>query len=237
MATTAFARSAKSELPNAGHCFSAPVGPLTVTCSSTTAMTAITPSIVNLIVGMKVTGTNAAANTRLAMFVSGTAATIVPASTGALTSATFTGDTFNMLLIKVTPTGTYDSTLANVGTPGTGAPSVTNVGTDETSGAGYTTDGFALTNITPAVNSTGAVWSFSVNPNWTSASFSAVAAVIFNKDAHIGAANGVTANAAGSAINRAISVHDFGGTQTVTSGTFTVNLPANTFGNAILQIS
>ena len=37
--------------------------------------------------------------------------------------------------------------------------------------------------------------------------------------------NGITANASGSALNRAISVHDFGGTQTVSAGTFTVVLP------------
>jgi hypothetical protein len=189
-------------------------------------------------VGMAVTGTNAGAGGVVSKIVSQTAVDLSVASTGALTAATFTGDVFNMLLIKASPVSTFSGTQTNVGTPGTGASSVTNVGTDETSGSGYTTGGFALTNISPAVGTTAGYWSFTTNPSWTSASFSTTAGIIYNTSVRLGAAaNGVTANASGSAINRAISIHDFGGTQTVTSGTFTVVLPTNAQGTSILQIS
>ena len=163
------------------------------------------------------------------------------ATTGAPSAVTFTGDIFKILLIKVTPGGTYTGTQTNVRTPGTGAPTVTNVGTDEVTnsgGAAYVSGGFALTNISPAAGSTAGFWSFSVNPSWTSASFSTTGANIYNTSVRLGtAANGITANAAGSAINRVISYHDFAGVQTVTAGTFTILLPTNAQGSSILQIS
>jgi len=134
------------------------------------------------------------------------------------------GLAYKMLLIKVTPGGTYDQTLMNVGTPGTGSPSTTNVGTDEVTGTGYTSTGFALTNVAPAVSSHIATTSFSVNPSWTSATFSAIAAVISTADATIGAAG------------RTVGVYDFGGTQTVTAGTFTVVIPTNSSSLAIIRI-
>lgn len=145
--------------------------------------------------------------------------------TGGHNFAASGGLAYKMLLIKVTPGGTYDQTLANVGTPGSGTPSATNVGTDEVTGTGYTTGGFALTNVAPAISSNVATTSFSVNPNWTSASFSAVAAVVYTADATLGAAN------------RTVGVYDFGGTQTVSSGTFTVVIPANASGTAIIRIT
>jgi len=83
------------------------------------------------------------------------------------------GIAYKMLLIKLSPAGTYNDTLSNVGTPGTGTPSPTNVGTDEVTGPGYTTGGFALTNVNPALSSGVATTSFAVNPNWTGATFSA----------------------------------------------------------------
>jgi len=136
------------------------------------------------------------------------------------------GLAYKMLLIKPSPTGTYDQTLGNVGTPGSGSPSTSNVGTDEASGTGYTSGGVALgTNTAPAVSSNVATTTWATNPSWTSASFSAIAAVIYTADATLGSAN------------RTVSVHDFGGTQTVSSGTFTVVLPSNTSTLAILRIS
>jgi hypothetical protein len=135
------------------------------------------------------------------------------------------GLAYKMLLIKVTPGGTYDNTLANIGTPGTSAPSTVNVGTDEVTGTGYTTLGFALTNVAPALSSGVATTSFSVNPNWTTATFSATSAVISTSDAGTGTAG------------RTVGTFDFGGTQTVTAGTFTVVLPTNSSTLAIIRIS
>lgn len=136
------------------------------------------------------------------------------------------GIAYKMLLIKPSPTGTYDQTLLNVGTPGTGSPSTTNVGTDETSGTGYTSGGVGMgTNTAPAISSNVATTTWATNPTWTSASFSAICGVIDTADSTIGSAG------------RTVGVFDFGGTQTVSAGTFTVVLPSNTSSTAILRIS
>lgn len=135
------------------------------------------------------------------------------------------GIAYKMLLIKPSPSGAYDQTLSNVGTPGSGTPSTSNVGTDEASGTGYTSGGFALTNVSPALSSHVATASFSANPTWTGASFSAIASVIYTSDSTIGAAG------------RTQGVYDFGGTQTVSAGTFTVVLPSNTSTLAIIRVS
>lgn len=123
------------------------------------------------------------------------------------------GLTYKMLLIKSGATGTYDKTLTNVGTPGSGAPSTSNVGTDEVSGTGYTSGGFTLTNVSASLFTDTAVVTFGANPTWTSATISAIAAVIYTTDSTKGTAN------------RTVAVFDFGGTQSVTNNTFTVNLP------------
>lgn len=237
MATTAFCYSAKAELAQAGHCFLATQS--AVSCSGTSGQFTLTSlaSTAGLAVGMAVTGTNVASGAVLASIDSATQVTVSKAHTGTVSAATFTADVFKMLLIKASPTRTFDGSQSNVGTPGTGAPSATNVGTDEVSGTGYSSGGFTLTNISPAVGTTAGFWSFTTNPSWSSASFSTTAGIIYNGSVRIGSGNGVTANASGSALNRAVSVHDFGGTQTVTSGTFTVVLPTNAQGTAILQIS
>lgn len=124
------------------------------------------------------------------------------------------GIAYKMLLIKVSPSGTYNNTLTNVGTPGSGTPTTANVGTDEASGTGYTSGGFALTNVSAALYTNTGCVTFSVNPNWTSATFSAVAGVIYTTDSTLGTAG------------RTVAVYDFGGTQTVSAGTFTVTLPS-----------
>lgn len=136
------------------------------------------------------------------------------------------GLTYKILLIKVGPGGTYDQTLSNVGTPGSGTPTTSNVGTDEVSGTGYTTGGVTLaTNVAPAVSSNVATTSWSTNPSWTTATFSATSAVVFTNDAGTGTAG------------RTVGNYDFGGTQTVTSGTFTIVLPSNTSTLAAIRIT
>ena len=226
MATTAFCNSAKVEMPIGAHCFLAPQTAVTATGVSTQFTLTGIASTAALAVGMAVTGTNVASGAVIASVDSGTQVTLSKAHTGAVSSVNFTADPFKFLLIKVTPSRTFDGTTTNVGTPGSGTPSASNVGTDEVTGTGYTSGGFALTNISPALSGTAAVWSFSANPSWTSATISATAGIIYN-----------TATRYGGTANRAISVHDFGGTQSVTSGTLTVILPTNAAGTAILQIS
>ena len=226
MAVTAMAASFKAELAEGAHCFLATqTGVAATGASGAFTLTGIASTAL-LAVGMAVSGTGIASGAVIASIDSASQVTLSKAHTAAVTAATFAGDTFKMLLIKVSPAGTYDSTLTNVGTPGTGTPSASNVGTDETSGTGYTSGGFTLTNVNPAVASGTAYWSFAANPSWTGASFSAVACVIFN-----------TATRLGGQAGRVVSVHDFGGTQTVSSGTFTITLPTNNNTSAILRIT
>jgi len=87
---------------------------------------------------------------------------------------------------------------------------------------GYSTGGATLANnIQPASTGTTAFWSWTVNPSWGSATFTAYGALIYN-----------STNS-----NRAVAVLDFGGAKTVSAGTFTIVLPANDSTNAILRIA
>lgn len=135
-----------------------------------------------------------------------------------------TGNVFKAALFIATTAGTWDSTAANYGT-NSGAPTVTNIGTDElATGSGYTAGGFVWTaaqNITPLTSSTSAYWSWSANPTWNSATFSTSGCMIYNSTSS----------------NKTVAVFSFGGTQTVTAGTFTITLPTNGVGTSILQLN
>lgn len=86
-------------------------------------------------------------------------------------------------------------------------------------GNGYITGGQLLTGYTSGSDSNGA-WVTFTNPAWTSSSFSTDGAIIYD------------ASVSG---NPAVAVISFGGTQTVSSGTLTVQLPSPASGtNAIL---
>ena len=127
-----------------------------------------------------------------------------------------TGHVFKCALIKATPTGTYNASSTNYS-------NITG-NSDEASGTGYSAGGFAWTaaqNITPANSAGTAYWSWSANPQWTTATFSADGCMIYNS----------------SASNKAVAVFDFGGTKSVTAGTFTLQLPTNDSSNAILRLT
>lgn len=129
---------------------------------------------------------------------------------------TTTGDVFKAALIKATPTGNYGAASTNYS-------NITGNG-DETSGTGYTAGGFAWTaaqNITPAASGTTSFWSWSVNPSWAGATFSTDGTMFYN-----------TSNG-----NAAVYVGSFGGTQSVSAGTFTVILPTNDNANAVLRLT
>ena len=128
-----------------------------------------------------------------------------------------TGHVFKCALGIVSPTGTYGAATTNYS-------NLTGNSDEVANGSGYTTGGFAWTaaqNITPATSGTGAYWQWSVNPSWTSASFSTTGCIIYNS----------------SASNDAVYVGSFGGTQTVTSGTLTLVQPTNGVGTSLLQIN
>lgn len=134
-----------------------------------------------------------------------------------------TGNDFRVALGIASPTGTYGAATTNYGS-GTGAPTVANMGTDELPTAtGYTQGGFDITaanNVTPTISGTTAYTTPGVNPSWTSATFSTSGCLMYNYT------NGT----------RAAYVGSFGGTQTVTAGTFTILMPTNNSSSALLRL-
>lgn len=92
--------------------------------------------------------------------------------------------------------------------------------TNEVVGAGYTAGGVTITGVTVNSSEYTAYVSFN-NPNWTSASFTARAALIYNS----------------SKANRSIAVLDFGADKTVSGNTFTVTLPTNSATDALIRSS
>ena len=93
------------------------------------------------------------------------------------------------------------------------------------SGGGYTTGGEALTNTGVAKSTVTSYTDFS-DVSWTSASFTARGCLIYNSST----ISGLTSNATVCSI-------DFGGDKTVSSGTFTIQFPANDSSNAIIRIT
>jgi len=92
-------------------------------------------------------------------------------------------------------------------------------------GNGYTTAGNALASKAVTENSTSGVFD-AADPEWTSATFTARGALIYNK----------TLGDASSNARGAIAVIDFGGDFTVAGGTFKIVFPAATASNAIVRI-
>jgi hypothetical protein len=122
-----------------------------------------------------------------------------------------TQDTFKIALY------TSSATISNTTTVYTSTGEVA-------SGSGYTTGGNTLTisqiPTSSGTPSTTAYINFS-NTSWSTASFSADGALIYN-----------SSNA-----NKAVAVLNFGGTKTVSSGTFTVQFPTAGTGSSIIQIA
>jgi hypothetical protein len=232
LATTAVCNSAKVEFMQGAHCLNATLSGLAGAGASGAFTVTGLASTAGISVGMAFTATNAAAGAVVASIDSATQVTVSKAHTGIITSGTiaFTGDVLKLVLIKVSPVRTFDGTQTNAGTPGTSAASTSNIGTDEASGTGYTSGGITLTNVTPVLSSTTAVLDFNPDPSLTSATISTTAGVIQNTTARLGAA-------ATPLSGRTISVHDFGGTQTVTAGTMTFVMPTPDNANAIVRIA
>jgi len=214
--TTAVTTQAKQDFLQAKHCFNAVVSKTSDTHTSVTIDNM--GNVTGISVGMAVTGSGVAANTVVARILSATSVEVSKATTTTVsaTSITFTADAFKLALIKVAPTGTYGAASVNY--------SDITGNSDEVSGTGYTAGGVALTNSTPTTSGTTAFTDFA-DVSWSSASFSTTACMIYNTTQR------------GETVNRAISTHDFGGTQTVSSGTFTLVFPTPDASNAILRIA
>jgi hypothetical protein len=96
---------------------------------------------------------------------------------------------------------------------------------NEVSGTGYSAGGVALSSKAVTENSTSGVFD-AADPEWTSASFTARGALIYNK----------TLGDASSNSRGAIAILNFGGDFTVAGGTFKIVFPAATASNAIVRI-
>jgi len=135
-------------------------------------------------------------------------------------------DTFKLALFS------SDSATLNKSTTAYTAPSSANavptntleVSQSQTDGGasntGYTAGGNSLTSTTPALSGDTACCKFA-DTSFTSASFTARGCLIYNS----------------SNSNKAVCTINFGADKTVTSGTFTIQFPAQTAGNAIIQIA
>ena len=124
------------------------------------------------------------------------------------------GDSFKIALF--TSSATLNASTTNYST----SNEVTN-----TAGTAYTAGGEALTNTGVGLTSTTAFTDFS-DVSWTSASFTANGALIYN-----------TTTDGGSSTTDAVCVIAFGSDKTATNGTFTVQFPANDSSNAIIRLA
>ena len=119
------------------------------------------------------------------------------------------GDTFKIALY------TSSATLG----AGTTAYSTSNEITNS-SGTAYTAGGATLTSVTPTTSGTTSFCDFA-DVSYTSASFTANGALIYNDDQS----------------DKAVAVIAFGGDKTVSSGTFTIQFPTADATNAIIRIA
>ena len=117
-----------------------------------------------------------------------------------------TGDVFKLALY------TSAATLSSATTVYTSTNEVANTGQ-------YTTGGGTLTNISPLVSSGVAFIDFA-DISFTGVTLTAAGCLIYNT----------------SSSNKAVCVLDFGGDKSATSGTFTIQFPADTTSAAILRI-
>jgi hypothetical protein len=219
--TSGFCDSAKVEIMAGGHCFQASY---TSSANTTTVINTTTLTLGGsddasaLVVGMSISGSGIAANTYIAAIANSTTIIMSKAATASATHAiiSFQGDQFNLVLITGAPTGSYDSTFTNYAS----------IGGDEVSGTGYTTGGFALTNVSALLDGTTACITFATNPSWTTATFNTLGCVLVNTSSRMGGVTG-----------RAVAVYSFGSEQSILGGDFTLVLPSDVSGLAILQIT
>jgi hypothetical protein len=95
--------------------------------------------------------------------------------------------------------------------------------TNEVSGTGYSAGGVAVTNATvPTYSGTTAYWTPSASISYTTVTLTTAfdAVLIYNATQS----------------NKAVSVHTFG-SQTITAGTFSLTMPSNAAGTALLNIA
>jgi len=94
---------------------------------------------------------------------------------------------------------------------------------NEVTGTGYTAGGntLVISQVPTSTSTETTAWLNFDNSSWTTASFSADGALIYNSTQG----------------NKAVAVLNFGGTKTATSQTFTVTFPASSSDAAIIRIT
>ena len=125
-------------------------------------------------------------------------------------------DAYKVALMKANAsiTGTYDATTTNYS-------DVTGNSDELAATGGYSTGGFALTNVNPTSTGTTAFTDFSANASWGSATFTTRGCIIYNT----------------SDGNSAVCVINFGADYSVSGGTFEIQWPAADSTNAIIRIA
>tara|TARA_R100001369_G_scaffold75701_1_gene104683 strand:- start:1388 stop:1846 length:459 start_codon:yes stop_codon:yes gene_type:complete len=125
-------------------------------------------------------------------------------------------DAFKVALFKANAsiTGTFGAATTNYS-------QMTGSSDELANGNGYTTTGYALTNVTPTSGGTTAFTSFANNAAWTSATFTTRGCLIYNT----------------SQAGAAVAVIDFGADYSVAGGTFEIQWPAADSSNAIIRIN
>ena len=125
-------------------------------------------------------------------------------------------DAFKVALFKANASisGTYGAASTNYS-------EMTGASDELAAGGGYSTGGFALTNVNPTSTSTTAFTDFSANASWSSATFTTRGCLIYNT----------------SDSNSAVAVIDFGADYSVAGGTFEIQWPAADSSNAIIRIA
>ena len=120
------------------------------------------------------------------------------------------GDQFKIALYTNSATVSASSTVY-----------VTSGETTNTAGTAYTAGGQNLTSVTPALKSSTTACCDFGDATWSTASFTAYGAVIYNSDQS----------------NKAVCVLNFGGDKTASAGTFTIQFPDFTAAAAILRLA
>jgi hypothetical protein len=125
-------------------------------------------------------------------------------------------DAFKVALFKANAsiTGTYSAATTNYS-------DMTGNSDELPATGGYTTTGFALTNVNPTSTGTTAFTDFSANASWTSATFTTRGCMIYNT----------------SDSNSAVAVINFGADYSVSGGTFEIQWPTADSSNAIIRIA
>jgi hypothetical protein len=123
------------------------------------------------------------------------------------------GDTFYIALY------TNSASFTAATTAYTSTNEITN-----TSGTAYVAGGKALTNVNPSTSGTTALTDFA-DPTWSSASFTARGAMIYNS------------TPTHTYTNPSVVILDFGSDKTASAGDFTVVFPTADASNAIIRIA